>query len=201
VDDTEQWRAKAELERALEELRRSERDLHEAQRLSHTGNWKYDILSETITLSPQMGRIFGVNPGDHTSGTEYFFNRFHPDDRAKVENLFALSVTEKTDFQADYRIVLPNGTIRHLHTVGHPVSKDSGELAEFLGTTVDVTENWEAKADLEGALEEIKQAEEKLRKSERELRRVLDTIPALAWSYLPNGSFGFINQRWLDYSG
>jgi formate hydrogenlyase transcriptional activator len=201
VDNTEQWQAKAELERALEELGRSERDLHEAQRLSHTGNWKYDILSETITLSPQMGRIFGVNPGDHTSGTEYFFNKFHPEDRRRVEKLFERGVVEKTDFQADYRIVLPDGTIRHLHTVGHPVTGDSGELAEFFGTTVDVTETSEAKVELERALEEIKQAEEKLRKNERELRRVLDTIPALVWSYLPDGSFGFINQRWLDYSG
>ena len=201
LDDTDQWQAKAELERTLEELRRSERDLHEAQRLSNTGNWKYDILSETITLSPQMGRIFGVNPGDHTSGTEYFFNRFHPDDRRRVENLFARGVMEKTDFQADYRIVLPGRAIRHLHTVGHPIVNDSGELAEFFGTTVDVTENREAKSELERALEEIKQAEEKLRQDERELRRIVDVIPQMVGVYNAEGNPIYANQHALDYLG
>ncbi|MBV8357999.1 MAG: sigma 54-interacting transcriptional regulator [Deltaproteobacteria bacterium] len=184
---------------AEEELRRREESLHEAQKLSHTGSWKY-VLSGPITLTPEMGRIFGVDSGDHTSGTEYFFNRFHPEDRKRVENLFQRSVKQKTDFQADYRIVLPDGAIRHLHTVGHPVVKESGELIEFFGTTVDVTEHWEARAELERALAEIKRLRDRLQDenlalreeiirssmfeeivgSSQPLRRVLDQVARVA---------------------
>jgi formate hydrogenlyase transcriptional activator len=188
--------------RAEDELRRSERDLHEAQSLSHTGSWKYDLLTGAIVLTPEMARIF-AEPSSYDSawGTEHFFNRFHPEDRERAKSVFEMSVERKTDFQFEYRIVLPDGRIRHLHTVGHPVTKDSGELAEFFGTTVDVTEHWQAKAELERALEEIKQSEEKLRQDERELRRIVDVVPQLLVVHDAEGTPIYANQNVLDYTG
>jgi PAS domain S-box-containing protein len=170
VDDTEQWRAKAELERALEELQRSEESLHEAQKLSHTGSWEHDLLSGATRVTPEMGRIFGADPGDDLSNNQYFINRFHEEDRNQVQRLFGRSMTGKADFQTDYRIVLPDGTIRHLHTIAHRVENGSGDLVKVFGTTMDVTEHWEANAELERALEEIKRLRDRLQDENLALR-------------------------------
>jgi PAS domain-containing protein len=67
----------------------------------------------------------------------------------RVQGLLERAELEKTNYQADYRIILPDGTIKHLHSVGHPVVNGSGDLVEFLGTTIDVTEQWQAGARLE----------------------------------------------------
>ena len=107
----------------------------------------------------------------------------------------------ENDYHADYRIVLPDGTIKHLHAVGHPVLNESGDLVEFVGTTMDVTEQVQTRAALENALQEIKQRNEALRASEQNLDLIINTIPALVWSARPDGSAEFFNQHYLDYVG
>jgi len=126
--------------RAENKLRRSERDLHEAQRISLTGSWKHDVSAGTVTVSPEAYRIFGVKPDEDTSHPEFWLSRNHPDDQNRVRELFERSENEKIDYEADYRIVLPDGAIKHLHAVGHPVLNESGALVEFLGTVVDISE-------------------------------------------------------------
>src|SRR6202790_4065590 len=133
-------------------LRRSEESFLEAQKLSHTGSWRHDVASGAVTVSPEIYRIHDINPDDDPSNTEFFFSRFHPEDRKRVVDLFEKSEIEKIEFNVDYRIVLPGGTIKHLHTTGHPVLNESGDLVEFVGTAMDVTA--------------AKQAEEALRRSE-----------------------------------
>ena len=155
---------------AEEELRRSEKSLYEAQRLSHTGSWKHDVRSGAMTLTPEMLRIFGVDSGHDASGTEFFLNRFHPEDRERLLEFLVGNLAQKMDFQMDYRIVRPDGKTRHLHTIGHPVVNDAGEVVEFFGTTVDVTEHWQAKAELEKALEEIKRLKDRLQDENLALR-------------------------------
>ena len=81
-----------------------------------------------------------------------------------------------------------------IRIVGHPVLDAAGDIVEFVGTTIDVTEQRQARAALEKALAEIK-------KSEDQLRTIIDTIPTLAWCTLPDGSAEFLNQRWLDDTG
>jgi PAS domain S-box-containing protein len=141
-----------ESKRAEKKLLRSEESLLEAQKLSHTGSWRVDVASGAVTVSPEIYRIHDIKPDDDPSTTQFFFTKFHPEDRKRVVELFERAQIEKTEFEVDYRIVLPNGTIRHLHTIGRPNLNDSGELAEFVGTAIDVTA--------------AKQAEEALRRSE-----------------------------------
>ena len=141
-----------ESKRAEKKLRRSEESLLEAQKLSHTGSWRHDVASGAIIVSPEVYRIHGVKPDDDASNTKFFFSRIHPEDRKRVVDLFERAELEKIEFQVDYRIVLPDGTIKHLHTIGHPILDESGELVEFVGTAMDVTA--------------AKQAEEALRRSE-----------------------------------
>jgi PAS domain S-box-containing protein len=131
---------------AEKKLRRSEESLLEAQRLSHTGSWRHDVASGAVTVSPEVYRMHDIRPDEDASNTEFFFSRFHPEDRKRVVDLFERAEIEKTEFQADYRIVLPDGTIKHLHTIGHPVLKESGDLVEFVGTAIDVTERKRAEA-------------------------------------------------------
>jgi PAS domain S-box-containing protein len=137
-----------ERKRAEEQLRRSEADLLEAQRISQTGSWKHDVLSGTVIVSPEVFRIFGVKPDEDTSTTELWLSRNHPDDQKRIRELFGRAEIEKTDYEADYRIVLPDGAIKHLHAIGHPTLNESGELIEFIGTVMDVTERKKAESEL-----------------------------------------------------
>src|ERR1700761_3896406 len=137
-----------ERKHAEEQLRRSEADLLEAQRLSQTGSWKHDVLSGTVIVSPEVFRIFGVKPDEDTSTTEFWLSRNHPDDQKRIRELFERAEIEKTDYEADYRIVLADGRIKHLHAIGHPVLNESGELVEFIGTVMDITERKKAESEL-----------------------------------------------------
>jgi signal transduction histidine kinase/CheY-like chemotaxis protein len=138
-----------ESKRAEKKLRRSEESLLEAQKLSHTGSWRHDVASGAVIVSPEIYRIHDIKPDDDASNTEFFFSRFHPDDRKRVVDLFEKAEIEKTEFQVNYRIVLPDGTIKHLHTIGHPILNESGDLVEFVGTAMDVTAAKQAEEERE----------------------------------------------------
>jgi PAS domain S-box-containing protein len=138
--------------RAENKLRRSEESLLEAQKLSHMGSWRHDVASGAIEVSPEIYRMHDIKPDEDPSNTEFFFGKFHPEDRKRVVDLLEKSETEKTELEVDYRIVLPDGTIKYLHTIGRPVLNESGDLVEFVGTVMDLTA--------------AKQAEEALRRSE-----------------------------------
>lgn len=138
-----------ERKRAEEKLRRSEESLLEAQRLSHMGSWRHDIASGAVIVSPEILRIFGVQPDEDTSSAEFWFGRNHPEDQQRIRELFEKSERLKTDYEGDYRIVLTDGTIKHLHAVAHPVLSLSGELVEMIGTTIDVTERKRAEEERE----------------------------------------------------
>jgi PAS domain S-box-containing protein len=138
-----------ERKHAEEKVRRSEESLLEAQRLSHTGSWKHDVASGAVIVSPEIRRIYGVQPDEDTSSIRFWYCRNHPDDQQRIQELFERCESQKTDFEADYRIVLSDGTIKHLHTVAHPVASQSGELIEMIGTTIDVTERKRAEEERE----------------------------------------------------
>jgi len=163
-----------ERKRTEEKLRRSEADLLEAQRISQTGSWKLDVSSGKVTVSPQIFRIFGVKPDEAMSTPEFWLNRNHPEDAKRIQDLFERSRIQKTDYDADYRIVLPDGTIKHLHAVGHPVLNESGDLVEFVGTAIDVTEQAQARIELEKAFEEIKRLKDRLHDENLALREQID---------------------------
>src|ERR1700722_3218631 len=160
--------------RTEEKLRRSEADLLEAQRISQTGSWKLDVSSGKVIVSPQIFRMFGVNPDEGMSTPEFWLNRNHPEDAKRIQELFERSTIEKKNYDADYRIVLPDGSIKHLHAVGHPVLNESGDLVEFVGTAIDVTEQAQARIELEKAFEQIKRLKDRLHDENQALREHID---------------------------
>jgi len=190
-----------ERKKAEENLRRSEWSLLEAQRLGHSGSWSLDVSSGIVSSSPEKHRAFDVKPGDDCSSPDFWFNRIHPEDRKRVRDLFERCVMEKTDYEAHYRLLLPDGTIKYQHSIGRPIVNEKGDLVEFVGTAIDVTEQAQARIELEKAFEEIKQRTEAARRSERELRDVVNTVPAHVWSTSPEGEVDFVNDRWLQFTG
>jgi PAS domain S-box-containing protein len=179
---------------AEEKLRRSEAGLHEAQRLTHTGSWTYDVSSRKVTTSPEADRIYGIRPDEDASEPELYFDRVHPEHRERIREVFQRSESQKIHYQADYPIVLPDGTIKHIHAIGHPVLSESGELVEFVGTTMDVTEQHEARAALQTAFEQIKA-------EQAELRHMVDAIATYIYVLRPDGTPLYANQTALDYTG
>ena len=147
---------------AEEQLRRSEADLLEAQQLTHTGHWKLDVVSGTVAVSPEVLRRYGVTPDDDTSHPEFWFSRIHPEDRQRVQEQLERCLSDKYEYQADYRIVLADGTVKYEHSFGRPIVSRSGELVEFGGTTIDVTEQVQARIELENAFEEIRRLKDRL---------------------------------------
>src|SRR5713226_5111500 len=173
---------------AEESLRESQAYLAEAQRLSHTGSWAWAPETGEIRYwSEECYRVLGFDPHGGQPRFETFFQRIHPDDQAKVRETAETAAREKAEFELDYRIVHPGGDVRDVHVVGHPLLGSSGDLVEFVGTVVDVTER--------------KRAEEKIRQSERELRQILDFAPALVGVAGPDRTRLYANQATLDYYG
>jgi PAS domain S-box-containing protein len=191
-----------------ENLRRSEAFVLKAQRLSRMGSWKHDLSSGLVTISPEMLRVYDVQPDEEYSVLEFWFNRIHPEDRKRVQEAFQRSEIEKTEYQADYRIALPDGTVKYQHSIGYPILNESGDLVEFVGTAMDVTEQGLARAELEKALEQIERLTDRLRSenlalraSERELSSIVETIPGLVWCAAPDGELTYVNRRILDQIG
>jgi PAS domain S-box-containing protein len=180
--------------RAEEALRKSEALLHEAQRLARTGSWSWDVLSGRVVSSPENARIYGFQPNEDSAAPEVYFQRIHPDHRERIREVFQTCVVEKTDYQADYPIVLLDGTVKYIHATGHPILNKSGDLIEFFGTTVDVTEQHEARAALQTAFDQIKA-------EETELRRMTDAIASYIYVLRPDGTALYANQTVLDYTG
>ena len=130
-------------------LRESEAYLAEAQRLSHTGSWA-GAPGEIRYWSEECYRVLGFDPHKGLPRVETFFQRIHPDDQARNIEEIERASRQKTGFEFDYRIVHPGGEIRDIHTVGHPVLNPSGDLVEFVGTVIDVTERNQAEALRDG---------------------------------------------------
>jgi PAS domain S-box-containing protein len=128
-------------ERTEAELRRSETYLAEAQRLSHTGSWALDIATgQFIHSSEEHHRVFGFDPREGIPVWKDWARRVHREDREGTWNRIQRGISERTDFELDYRTVHPDGTIKYVHALGHPVFNAAGDLVEFLGTSIDVTE-------------------------------------------------------------
>jgi len=160
--------------KADEKLRRSEAYLAEGQRLSHTGSWARSVSTNEIFLSRESCRIFGFDPDGPRQTLETLLNRIHPEDRDSVRVTVQNAILERSDFERDYRIVMDDGAVRHIHAIGHPVIDPSGELTEFVGTHVDVTEQRQAREALEKAFAEINQLKDQLYQENVALREEID---------------------------
>jgi PAS domain S-box-containing protein len=139
------------VKQAEEALRRSESYLAEAQRLTHTGSWAWRVAGrEALHLSEEWYRIYGFDPEEGLSAWKQRLQRMHPEDRANWQETTDRAIREKSDYEVEHRILLPGGAVKYTHTVGHPVLNASGDVVQFVGIMMDVTERKRAEALRDG---------------------------------------------------
>lgn len=149
-----------ERKRAEEELRRSETILAEGQRLTHTGSGVWNVATGEVVWSQEIYRIYGFEPGSVTPSYELFMQFVHPDDRPRVEEVFQKVVREEIGYEVEFRVVRPDGRVRLLRSVGHPVYDEAGKLAEVVGTILDITESRDAEEERRQLLRRLMAAQE-----------------------------------------
>jgi len=151
------------LELQEKKLQRSEAYLAEAQRLTHTGSWAWQVAGrDAVHLSDEWYRIYGFDPENGVPAWEKLLQRIHPEDRAKWQGTIDRAISEKSDYEVEFRLLLPGSAVKHIHTVGHPVLDASGDLAQFVGSSTDITER--------------KLAQEALRQAQADLAHVSRVI-------------------------
>ncbi|HEY4050966.1 MAG TPA: PAS domain S-box protein, partial [Acidobacteriaceae bacterium] len=172
--------------RAEQRLRESEAYLAEAQRLSQTGSWAWNPAAGDIRYwSETCYYVLGFDPAGPLPRFEDFFQRIHPDDQASSREQFEQAIRDKADFELASRVVHPEKGIRDIHVVGHAVLDGSGNLGEFVGTVIDVTERMRAEQELRQRETDLRTKNDRLKlllnvtnqiTSNLELREVLRSI-------------------------
>jgi PAS domain S-box-containing protein len=164
-----------EIKLAEMKLRQSEAYLAEAQRLTHTGSGAWSVPGwDALYLSDEWYRIYGFDPKQGVSAWEDRLQRIHPEDQAKVQEAKDRATNEKSAYEVDHRIVLPDGIVKYTHTVGHPVLSASGDVEQFVCTMMDVTERKHAERALRKAFEEIKALKDRLYQENIALKEEVD---------------------------
>src|ERR1700756_4463731 len=163
-----------------QELRRREAYLAEAQRLSQTGSWAWSPDQDIRYWSEECYRVLSFDPQAGLPRFEEFFQRIHPDDQHGFRELIQTAIREKEEWEADYRIVHLGRRVRDIHVVGHPVLSTSGQLVEFVGTVIDVTER---------------------KRAEEELQQLVDFVRHIITVLSPNGKITYANRVAREYTG
>jgi len=172
------------LEMKEAKLQQSEAYLAEAQGLSHTGSFGWRVPTGEIIWSDETFRIFQYDRGTKPT-LELVLQRVHPEDAAPVQQTIERAKDGK-DFEHEYRLLMPDGSVKYVHVVAHSLGNESRGL-EFVGAVMDVTKR--------------RQAEEKIRQDERELRQIIDLVPEHIIVSAPDGTRLYANQSVLQYYG
>jgi PAS domain S-box-containing protein len=168
-----------------EKLQRSEAFLAEGQSISHTGSFGWNVPSGEIYWSEETYNIFEHDRAAKPT-LDLVVQRTHPDDRDLVQQILEHATREKTDFDIEHRLLMPDGRVKQIHVLARAFEPSSGNL-EYVGALSDVTA--------------AKQAEEKIRQSEVELRQIMELAPQQVAVLGPDRSRLYVNQAGLDYHG
>ena len=145
-----------ERKRSEEELSRAQKYLAEAERLSHIGTWAVNVIRQEIVFwSDEHYRIFGFDPEHGIPPLSAVLDRWHPDD-IDTKAIFYDAVAQKRDYQFEFRLILPDGTTRNIVSIGHPVINEAGELVEFMGVAMDVTEQRLVERELQSSASQLR---------------------------------------------
>lgn len=114
--------------------------LNDIQRITHLGNWEWDIVTNTLVWSDELYRIFGLNNGTSEVSYEKYVERIHPDDRDRTCSVLKSSLQTNQPFTSEHRIVRPDGAVRFLETHGEVMTNKANQPVRMLGCCLDVTE-------------------------------------------------------------
>jgi formate hydrogenlyase transcriptional activator len=176
---------RAEHKQAVENLRRSEAYLTEAQRLSQTGSFGCNLSTGEMFWSEETFRIYGYDRSTRPA-VERVLQRVHPEDRPLVQEQIDRASRGGEGCHVECRLLLPDDSVKHVRIVAHASKNESGSI-EFIGAVMDITAT--------------EQAEEKIRQSEMELRQILDFAPQYVAVLGPDRDRLYVNKAMLDYFG
>src|SRR5713101_1272543 len=182
---------------AEEALRRSESYLAEAQRLTHTGSWAWRVAGrDALHLSEEWYRIYGFDPEEGLSAWEKRLQRTNPEDRAKWQAAVDRAIREKSDYKVEVRIVLPDGTVKYIHAVGHPVLNAAGDVVQFVGNSTDVTERKRADEERERLLASERAAFAEAVDAQQRFHDLVNSVEGIVWEAdVPSFQFLFISKQ------
>ena len=149
---------------AEQALLKSQARLAQAQRLARLGGWEWDIVTDQISWSDEVYRIYGFAPQGFVPSRERFMEVVHPDDRGRIEEIIDAALDDHRPYDLEHRIVRPDGEVRWVHRRAEVVRDDEGEPLRMVGTVHDITER--------------KQVEAKLREAETRYRSLVEQVPA-----------------------
>jgi len=179
MEDRAQRTAQTTDKLSKDELQRIEFYLEEAQRMSHTGSWAWNVeQQQDVYWSPELFRIWGLDPREGLRAVQTISELVHPDDLTKLLELRDRAIENKTDYEIDFRILLSDGSMKYIHGFGHPVIDTSGTVVELVGTIMDVTQQYQARKELEEALEEIQELRDRLYRENLALKNEIDRSSA-----------------------
>lgn len=179
----------AELDNSLTEQEPPKAILELALRAAKIGDWDFDLVHNTSRRSLRYDRCFGYDTPIPESnwGIAEFLQHVHADDREAVASSLQNAIAKLIDWQAEFRVIWPDGSEHWLAASGTPCAVHAGRARRMLGVVADISER--------------KRAELKLLESEKQLRAAIDTIPSLTWFGGPDGAAEFLNKQWSQYTG
>ncbi|NTV63873.1 MAG: PAS domain-containing protein, partial [Oscillochloris sp.] len=191
-----------ELERRVAErtaaLQASQDRLALAARSAGIGIWDWDIVANTLSWDERMYELYGVASADFGSAYEAWFNGLHPDDRAEAERVSLSTRRGEQEYDTEFRVCHPDGTIRVLKAYAYIERNAAGEALRMVGVNFDITERKQAEATLRQANRDMARAaqmkDEFLANMSHELRSPLNAILGFSEN-LQEGIYGTLNER------
>lgn len=167
-------------------LKNSQERLRLAHKIGKIGTWEWHLQTERGVWTEELEALYGMAPGSFDGRYETWIESLHPDDRNQVHWQIVNTLTEGKDLEAEFRILLPNGSLRWLAAKAKMVSEDQGRVRRIVGVNMDITDR--------------KLAEEALRHSEEQFRTALDNIPDIIALYDAERRLQFINAKGVRLS-
>ncbi|MEO9127722.1 MAG: PAS domain S-box protein, partial [Microcoleus sp.] len=207
-------------------IRDSQRQLKEAQRLAHVGNWEFYPATDTVTWSEELFRIFGLEPAAAAPSVEQQISWYHPEDVELWQTQVQQSLEFGIAYDFDYRFYRPDGTLRHINAVGQAETDANGKVVKLFGTAIDITDRKAAEAAMRQAATELedrvndrtaelsqavtqleqeigdrKQAEAAVQISEQNLRTIFNNVYDAIFIQDLEGNILDVNDRMLEMYG
>ncbi len=176
----------AELKEQIKHREQSERRRRIALEAGSLGTWILDPKNNKAEIDERSLALFGLAPGEFDGSGEKAFSRIHAEDFANIEQLFQKSVLERANFNAEFRVNMPDGAVRWNQCHGQPLLDENGEIIHIVGHCRDVTEH--------------KRGEMVLRESEFFNRAVLDSLPAHIAVIDKDGVITAVNEAWRNFA-
>ncbi|HYE31351.1 MAG TPA: PAS domain-containing protein [Methylomirabilota bacterium] len=154
-----------------------------AVKSSGLGLWHAELPFAALIWNEECKAHFGLPPEAEVD-IEVFYQKLHPDDREPVRKALANAIENHQPFDYDYRVMQPDGSIRWIRAIGATTSGPGGDRID--GITMDITER--------------KRFIDELQESKERYRTLLDALPQLVWTALPDGRFDFVSRQWSTYT-